>query len=383
MKGLSQALATAKGEDNILKRLHMIDTARGILNSIVIDTDGEGYDFKNVTLSGVKDILDATCNMISAVSDIPQTRLFGMSPGGLNSTGQSDLENLYNSVEIIQKLQLEPNFNTLIDFVIRGKLHERKLEEPPTIKFEFSPLWSLSETEQADVDQKKAQTAYTKAQTAQIYVDMGALDPTEVREGLKEEGEFKVEELLDNIGADEELPMWGGAQGELRDDADDPEWVTVNGAHIPITESGGLGGKAGERIKSESQSSAKLSPIDAVLGKEFVGVKGRAAVDKLLDEKEGHVKGAFTRGDIGDIDLIWGNDNIGVQHIIKRRKEEGQDWESVLRELPEVVEKGKLAKKVIGGKHRFVITHNGHEAIVDSRLYGSNIQFVLTAYEQY
>lgn len=47
---------------------------KGIINSIAIDANGEDYDYKTVTFSGVKDIIDATCNMLSAVTNIPQTR---------------------------------------------------------------------------------------------------------------------------------------------------------------------------------------------------------------------------------------------------------------------------------------------------------------------
>ena len=42
-------------------------------------------DYKTVTFSGVNDIIDATCNMLSAVTNIPQTKLFGRSPAGENS----------------------------------------------------------------------------------------------------------------------------------------------------------------------------------------------------------------------------------------------------------------------------------------------------------
>ena len=60
--------------------------------------------------------------------------------------------------------------------------------------------------------------------------------------------------------------------------------------------------------------------LDELLGEEFKGFKGQAAVDKLLREQRGHVKGAFHREDIGDIDLIWGNEDVGLYHAIEQRK---------------------------------------------------------------
>lgn len=49
------------------------------------------------------------------------------------------------------------------------------------------------------VDQTKAQTALVKAQTAQAYVDMQALDPTEVRRRLASVEEFDVEDIISEV----------------------------------------------------------------------------------------------------------------------------------------------------------------------------------------
>lgn len=207
MKNLAQLLATDEGEDQVLKRLQVIDMARGILNSISIDSEGEDYSFQTFQLAGVKDVIDSTCNMLSALTSIPQTILFGRSPAGMNSTGESDLENYYNYVERIQKLMLKANLTDLLDIILRAGLAGGKIEEKPDFKLKFSPLWSMSETEQATVKSTNAQTSQAKAQTAQIYVDMGALDPSEVRKGLAKSDDFIIEELLD--GEDVEEEDWG------------------------------------------------------------------------------------------------------------------------------------------------------------------------------
>lgn len=196
MKNLAQLLATDDGENQVLKRLQVIDMARGLLNSIAIDSEGENYDFKVAQFSGVRDVIDASCNMLSSLTNIPQTLLFGRSPAGMNATGESDLENWYNFVDRIRKLMLKPNLRILLDVLFRAGVAAGDIEEEPVYKLKFDPLWSLSESEQADVDQKKAQTAQIKAQTAQIYVDMQAIDPSEVRHRLASEEEFDVEDIV-------------------------------------------------------------------------------------------------------------------------------------------------------------------------------------------
>ena len=198
MKNLAHLLSTENGEEQVLRRLQIIDMAKGILNSIAIDADGEDYEFKTLTFSGIKDIIDSTCNMLSAVTNIPQTKLFGRSPAGENSTGESDLENYYSYVNKIQKLNLKKNLSTLIDIILISGKYKGSFEEIPSYELEFKPLWSLSEAEQASVEQAKASTEYTKAQTAQIYVDMQALDASEVRKKLAENGEFTINDILDN-----------------------------------------------------------------------------------------------------------------------------------------------------------------------------------------
>lgn len=205
MKGLATLLTTDDGENQVLKRLNVIDTARGILNSLVIDADGENYDFKTFQFSGVKDVIDATCNMLSALTNIPQTILFGRSPAGMNATGTSDFESYYNFVEKIQRLMLKRNLRTLLDVIFRAGIASGAVEEEPDYKLEFNPLWSLSDTEQAAVDQTKAQTAQIKAQTAQVYVDMQALDPTEVRKRLASDEEFDVEDIISEGEDDDDL----------------------------------------------------------------------------------------------------------------------------------------------------------------------------------
>lgn len=196
MKNLSNLLSTPEGEEKVLKRLEVIDLARGILNSLVIDSEGEDYDFKSMPLSGVKDIIDSACNMLSAITNIPQTILFGRSPAGENSTGESDMENYYNFVNKIQKMMLKKNLRVLLDLIFECGRKNGEVAEIPAYKVGFVPLWSLSETEQANVDAVKAATEQTKAATSQIYVDMQVLDSSEVRAGLKKSEEYTINDLL-------------------------------------------------------------------------------------------------------------------------------------------------------------------------------------------
>lgn len=215
MKDLAAELATEEGEDRVLRRLQTIDMARGLLNSITIDSEGEDYDFRQFQFSGVSDVIDSTCNFLSALTSIPQTILFGRSPAGMNATGDADLENWYNALERIQKRMVKKNLRYLLSVVFQAGVRTGEVDEVPKIKISFNPLWSLSDMEQADLEQKRAQTQLTRAQTAQTYIDKQVIDPSEVRKKLADSEEFDVENMLDEyddeeLFADMEAQMGGG-----------------------------------------------------------------------------------------------------------------------------------------------------------------------------
>ncbi|GAA9844191.1 DUF3519 domain-containing protein [Helicobacter pylori] len=83
---------------------------------------------------------------------------------------------------------------------------------------------------------------------------------------------------------------------------------------------------------------------------EFKG-DGLGAINKLLETNEGFVAGAFHKQGLGDIDLVWGNKDYGLEHILKRREEqamakglnetEAKEYAlNVVKTIPEVINKG-------------------------------------------
>lgn len=218
MKDLSAEIATEEGEDRLLRRLQLIDMARGMMNSIAIDSEGEEYDFRTFQFSGVNDVIGASCNMLSAVTNIPQVILFGQKVGGLGNGDDTSMENYYNYVERNQKRMLKNNIRYLLSVIFQAGLATGEVDEVPKIKVEFNPLWSLTEAEKADLELKKEQTKLAKAQTAQTYVSMQALDASEVRKKLADSDEFDVERILDEYEDEDLFPEEGEpVEGEVPD----------------------------------------------------------------------------------------------------------------------------------------------------------------------
>ncbi len=199
MKNLSQLLATDEGEDKVIQRLQVIDMARNIINSMAIDNDGEDYQYINASMSGASDIIDRTCNMLSAVTDIQQTILFGKDPAGGEATGDNDRDNYFQLLNRIQTNSYKNASTKVVKLVLKAMVADGTQEKDiPQYEVRFNPMKQLSEEEQANIDSIKAGTAQTKAATAQVYVDMQALDPSEVRKGLADSNDYQIQGIVEN-----------------------------------------------------------------------------------------------------------------------------------------------------------------------------------------
>ena len=132
------------------------------------------------------------------------------------------------------------------------------------------------------------------------------------------------------------------------------------------------------KFSSGGGGSASKS-LEQVLGKEIKGVKGQKAIDAVVSQKSGHVKGAFYRDEVGDIDVAWGDETFGLCHIIKRRKEQGISTPSFLSKLGKTIEEGTATWQENGNLR---IRHKGYSAIVTPEFRGSEISLLLTAYKK-
>jgi phage-related protein (TIGR01555 family) len=113
---------------------------------------GQAFDpISTITpaFGSVPELVMTFLQVLSAAGDVPATRFLGQAPGGLNATGDSDLENYYGRLESEQRIELRPKLMQLLEVSGRSTLGtEFKTEAVDII---FPPLWSLSEKEQADV----------------------------------------------------------------------------------------------------------------------------------------------------------------------------------------------------------------------------------------
>lgn len=173
-KDLADVMASEGGEKLVQNRLQAMDMMKSTFHSILMDID-EDYIRDTVSFGGVSEILYQFMMLTSACTGYPMTKLFGISPGGMNSTGDSDTYQYYDMVRAEQQKTLLPILERIVHIIA-----EWKNVEEPTI--EFNPLEQMTEKEQAEVDEKKANTEKRKQETYQGYIDMGIMTPEIVEE---------------------------------------------------------------------------------------------------------------------------------------------------------------------------------------------------------
>ena len=132
-----------------------IEKAKEIANQIslykaaVIDSEKMEMSNKSANFGSVPELLLTFIQILSAASDIPATRFLGQAPGGLNATGESDLENYYNVIDAYQRQKIEPNLRIVYDVMGYQMFPNEWKKERKNLEIIFPPLWNSSELEEA------------------------------------------------------------------------------------------------------------------------------------------------------------------------------------------------------------------------------------------
>jgi hypothetical protein len=122
------------------------------------------FEAHQYTFSGLDNVLLQFGQQLSGATGIPLVRLFGQSPAGLNSTGESDLRNYYDNIRQKQETDLRPDIEKTYGLLYRSTFGR---SPPKQFEISFRPLWQLSDEQKADVTDRRT-AAVVSAYTAQI-----------------------------------------------------------------------------------------------------------------------------------------------------------------------------------------------------------------------
>jgi hypothetical protein len=172
MEGLIEMIAG--GESAVMQqRMQLVDLQRSVARSLLIDSETESFESVDTNVVGVPDALRVFMIRIAGAANMPLTRLLGMSPAGLNATGESDLLIWASIVEAEQNRVLRPRMMRLVELVMTSSEGPTGGQVPERWGIIFPELIQSTEKEQADV---RKLTADADA----IWIDRGVLLPEEV-----------------------------------------------------------------------------------------------------------------------------------------------------------------------------------------------------------
>lgn len=178
--GLTELLSTSEGETKALKRFQLAALMKSFNRVLLMDSTEE-FEKKSNSFASLDAIMREFRAEVAGAADIPVTRLFGTSVGGLNATGDNEIRNYYDMVASQQRMVLCPALDKLDQVLIRSALGNF----PEDYRYQFKPLWQMDETEKATVEK-------TRADRDKLYFDMGVLTEGTIAKQLKEDGTYSV-----------------------------------------------------------------------------------------------------------------------------------------------------------------------------------------------
>lgn len=182
----------------VLKQVDVIRSMQSNEGLTLLDASDK-FESHTYSFSGLSDVLLQFGQQLSGALQIPLVRLFGQSPAGLNSTGESDLRTYYDGILQKQESTLRVPIGRLLNVLYRSVVGR---DPPEDMTFEFEPLWQLSDKEKADVAKTITETVAT-ANDAGLISDKTALN--ELRQSAEVTGVWS-NITNEEIDAADELP---------------------------------------------------------------------------------------------------------------------------------------------------------------------------------
>jgi len=169
---LRELIATGgKPFEAVLKQIDMIRSMQSNEGMTLLDSTDK-FETHAYSFSGLSDVLLQFGQQLSGALQIPLVRLFGQSPAGLNSTGESDLRTYYDGINQKQESTLRIPLGRVLEVAYRSIIGS---EPPEGFTFEFEPLWQLSDKEKAEVAEVITRTVMV-AQESGLVGDRTALN---------------------------------------------------------------------------------------------------------------------------------------------------------------------------------------------------------------
>ena len=233
--GEAMATGTDQMKQKIMQAIFDMNRIKNSSGLLVMGAD-DNYEQHPYSFAGIAEVYEAFMLDMAGAAEIPATKLFGRSPQGMNSTGESDMNNYYEKLAQLQEIQLRPAIEKLLPVMAMSLWGEI----PEDMEIVFKPLATTTPAERAEIMSKQAATI-TQAFSAGIISQKMAL-----RE-LQEQGK--------SIGA------WTNITDEDIERADD-EFDTGEGMEDPMGMMGPGGPQEGQETPPQMQEGPQQPPAE-------------------------------------------------------------------------------------------------------------------------
>ena len=154
VENLDQMFATSSSVHQ--RRMYaMLSAINSLENSLGIRLVNKGDDIQQLqySFSGLPEVMDSAMMDMAGATSIPVTRLFGRSPAGMNSTGESDEKMYRQTLEQERSVHIDPVLERLIPIVCRSAIGYF----PAGCKFKYPSLVEMSPEQKAQIIDQRSQ----------------------------------------------------------------------------------------------------------------------------------------------------------------------------------------------------------------------------------
>jgi phage-related protein (TIGR01555 family) len=175
IKGLREVVAAGGSAlDGLVKQIAFMRQTQSLEGITLLDAEDEFATFQ-YSFSGLSDVILQFGQQLAGALQIPLVRLFGQSPAGLNSTGESDLRTYYDGIQ----QQQEKVLRVPVTRFYRALAQSEGIKWKEGVTVEFKPLWQLTDVE-------KVSTAGALATTVGAMYTDGVIERSVALEELKQ-----------------------------------------------------------------------------------------------------------------------------------------------------------------------------------------------------
>lgn len=151
-------------EQGLLKQIEMTRQTQSNEGLTLMDTRDE-FETNSYSFTGLSDMMLQFGQQLSGALQVPMVRLFGQSPAGLNSSGESDLRTYYDNINSQQESRLRRGLHVVFEVMSRSELGKPL---PDNFDFAFRPLWQMDDVDKASVAQTVGSTLDQLEQSGNI-----------------------------------------------------------------------------------------------------------------------------------------------------------------------------------------------------------------------